>query len=395
MADWLTDFVDHTSYGETPPKIMYWVGVATIAGALRRKVWIEQNYFQWTPNFYLLIVAPPGSIKKSTSIDLGIRMLKQVPGIDFGPQIVTWQQLITHMAGCHEVVTIDGKQFDMSCCTIALSEFGSFFDPASRELVDNLTDIWDSKIGKMRKETKTMGDDEVINPWLNILACTTPGWIGDNFSSKLIRSGFASRPIFLYAEAPLRDVPYPKREMPACSAMDYKEQELVCRLNDIAQLAGEYQLTEQAYQWGEAWYRNYRDKQRHMGSLLEAGFYERKQTHLHKLAMVISASKGVFPVIDLATLEEAEFHLNQLDEDVRSIFGFVGQSSVSKTAREIIEALTRAGPQNKRDLFKRYFFRTMSSTEFDEALKSAVASGIVELVGALESPLVTLKGVKL
>ena len=391
MADWLTDFVDHTSYGETPPKVMWWVGVATIAGALRRKVWIEQNYFQWTPNFYLLIVAPPGSIKKSTSIDLGMRMLRKVPEIDFGPQIVTWQQLITHMAGTRQIVDVDGKSFDMSCCTIALSEFGSFFDPSNRELIDNLTDIWDSKLGTIKKETKTNGDDEIVNPWLNILACTTPGWVSDNFSSKLVGSGFASRPIFLFAQSPLRDVPYPSRSMPKCSAMDYREQELVGRLTEISQFAGQYEMTEAAYVWGEKWYMNYRDKQRKMGSSTEAGFYERKQTHLHKTAMVICAAKGRFPVISVEEMEEADYRLGQLEEDVRSIFGFVGQSNISKTAREIIEVLVRVGAISKREMFKRYFFRTMSSKEFDEAMTSAIESGMVLVNGALNDAVVSLR----
>jgi hypothetical protein len=150
-------------------------------------------------------------------------------------------------------------------------------------------------------------------------------------------------------------------------------------------------MTEAAYKWGEKWYMAYRDKQRKMGSSTEAGFYERKQTHLHKTAMVICASKGKFPVISVAEMEEADFKLGQLEEDVRNIFGFVGQSNISKTAREIIEVLTRTGPVLKREMFRRYFFRTMSSKEFDEAMTSAIESGTVIVSGSLNDAVVSLR----
>jgi hypothetical protein len=107
--------------------------------------------------------------------------------------------------------------------------------------------------------------------------------------------------------------------------------------------------------------------------------------------MVICASKGRFPVISVAEMEEADFRLGQLEEDVRSIFGFVGQSNISKTAREIIEVLVRTGAVSKREMFKRYFFRTMSSKEFDEAMTSAIESGTVIVSGALNDAVVSLR----
>ena len=66
-ADWLTAFMDYASYGEAPRHMYFWTGVSAIAGALRRKVWIDQAYFKWYPNFYIVLVAPPGIVSKSTT----------------------------------------------------------------------------------------------------------------------------------------------------------------------------------------------------------------------------------------------------------------------------------------------------------------------------------------
>lgn len=389
-SDWLEDFVEHTSYGETPAKIMYWVGVSTIAGALRRKVWIEQFNFQWTPNFYILIVAPPGRVKKSTSIGLGTRILQRVEGIDFGPQSVTWQQLITHMADAKQSVLINDKPFDMSCVTIALSEFGTFFDPADRVMVDQLTDLWDGKIGTVLKETKTNGCDSIVNPWINIIGCTTPGWVADNFSSKLVRSGFASRPIYLYCDKRKKRVAYVSKEIPDERLMYEREDNLAQQLMEMAEYSGRCILTDAAYEWGDAWYERFCDLTESYGNSLEAGLFERGQTHLHKLAIVISAARGKFPIIDVEELIEADARLKELDEDVRQIFGYVGQSPTSKTAQELLEALVKHGTMTKRELYKRFFFRTISSTDFEEALSSAKASGALRESGDLSNPVLEL-----
>lgn len=382
---WLEDFVDYSQHGEAPEKVMWWVGVATLAGALQRKVWIDQVNFQWTPNFYLLIVGPPGVVKKSTSIGVGMKLLKKVSGIDFGPQATTWQQLVTHMAECTQTTLVDGEEFRHSSCTFTLSEFGSFFDSKDRNMVDNLTDMWDGKLETFRKETKTSGNDEVENPWINLVACTTPTWIADNFSSSLIGSGFGSRPVYIYADKPRAYIAYPSRGL-TYDKVAHKalEEDLVERLKVIAEYAGEYRLTEEAYAWGEKWYAEFMDTQQRMGNTPEAGVAVRKQTHLHKLAMVISASRGDFPTIDADHLQEAHEKLKELESDAEQIFGFVGQSPVTSATRQIIETVRKA-PICKSALYNA-FSRTLDIVEFDRALTGALASRKIMESGDLSDP---------
>ena len=149
--DWLKDFVDCFSYGESPERVLYWTGVSTIAGALGRKVWIDEELFKWMPNFYILIVAPPGEAKKSTSTSLGMSMLAEI-GADMGPEISTWQALITHMAANQKLMKVGQDEVQMTCTTLELSEFGSFFDSQDRSLIDVLVRLWDNKPGPLLKE---------------------------------------------------------------------------------------------------------------------------------------------------------------------------------------------------------------------------------------------------
>ena len=59
---------------------------------------MDMAIFKWTPNFYILLVAPPGIVSKSTTVDIGMDILAQVTGVKFGPDVVTWQSLIKSLA---------------------------------------------------------------------------------------------------------------------------------------------------------------------------------------------------------------------------------------------------------------------------------------------------------
>lgn len=379
MDDWLADFMQYSSYGEAPPRLMYWCGVAAVAGALRRKTWFPQRDYQWSPNFYILIVGNPGVIRKSTSIDVAMKFLKRIEGVNMGPSIATWQALIEHIAECREDITLpDGEIFEQSCVTLALSEFGSLFDPENRELIDNLTDLWDGKLGKIEKMTKTSGCDTMINPWINIIAATTPKWLAQNFGDALVGGGLAGRFIFLFGDMPIKDIPYPDREMPDIPEQRHTEHALGEGLQTIANYAGKFVLTEEAYEWGERWYKEQRTQLRLLGSdSLESGFIVRKQVHLHKLAMVICAARYQFPTVTKEHMVEAELQLSALDVDTRRVFGYVGQSKVTAAAREIVEAVMRCKAVEKRILYRDQFFRTLSVNEFNEAVQSAIQAELI------------------
>lgn len=384
---WLDDFMEYGTGGECPPKYIFWTGVVTIAACLRRKVWIDQINFQWTPNFYVLLVGPPG-VKKNTSMNVGFRLLKRVPGINFGPQIVTWQRLIEKMANSREQFKIEGREdFEASCLSIKIGEFGMFFDPLNRELVDNMTELWDSAIDTIKKETRTMGDNEIVNPWLNIIAGTTPDWIEDNFTTKLIGSGFASRPVYVYVERPPEDVAYVSRRPNKNIAL---EASLIERLKHYAELSGEFQLTEEAYEWGDAWYKRFRAKQRTL-TPQEMKFVERQQAHLHKLAMVLCVAREGFPTITKDDLELADHYMQELEPDVKLIFGKVGRTRLSTVACDIVEILRKLGPTKKSELYKRHFFRRMSSEEFEIAYNSVKQAKLLNVSGPMDDLLISVK----
>lgn len=379
FPDWLQAFVKFASYGEAPTKFYFWTGVATIAGALRRRVWIDQKYFQWVPNNYIILVAPPGIVSKSTTASIGMNLLKEVPGVNFGPDVVTWQKLVEDMAKAAEMVYWPEKELylPMSCVTISSSEFGTLLDPNNREMVDVLVSLWDGQPGAFKKATKTSGSDSIENPWINIIACTTPSWIAGNFPEYMIGGGFTSRCLFIYADTKRQLVPYPADCVPEGFAETRTQ--LIADLERISTLVGEYQLTAEAKAWGTAWYENhYKTKHIHLSPEQFGGYLARKQTHIHKLAMILTASRSSELLIHADTLSFASSLIEALESDMPKVFGKIGLNPKTKALADLCEIVAAERRISRQELYKR-LSRQVTWPEFGPLLQSAVEAGFIRL----------------
>src|SRR3990167_348462 len=284
--NWLSGYARYTRHSESPDLFHFWTGVFTIAGALRRQVWIDQRHFQWTPNFYIIFVAPPGVVAKSTSIRIGTKLLEQVEGIHFGPKSMTWQGLTDALVEANELVPFPDEYRAMSCLTCSVTELGTFLRPEDKVMVDVLVDIWDGQMETWRRRTKSVeGRVTVENPWINVIGCTTPAWLRDNFPESMVGGGLTSRIVFIYGEEKRSLIPYPA-DLYKLEEFAEEERKLVEDLRVISQLKGEYILTPTAKAWGYKWYEHHWTKRpEHMISDRYGGYIARKQTHIHKLAM--------------------------------------------------------------------------------------------------------------
>ena len=374
-ADWLEAFCDYARFGEAPRKMYFWVGVSAIAGALRRKVWIDQAYFKWFPNFYIILVAPPGIVSKSTTASVAMRLLRRVPGIKFGPDVVTWQALIGAFAEATEMYDDGhGDYRVMSAITIESSEFGNLLNPQDKEMVDLLVSLWDGKEGSFDKRTKMSGNDKVENPWINMIACTTPAWIAGNFPEYMIGGGFTSRCVFVYASEKEKYVAYPGLHVPANLAQ--LEDSLVADLEHISiNLQGEYRLTKDAIGWGEAWYKeHYTNRPAGLDDDRFGGYIARKQTHVHKLAMILAAAQGDSLVITADDLKTANEMVSDLETDMPGVFSKIGRSDISLQTDRFLKYLAQKREVAYPEAYRFIHAYFPSSREFEDMLAGCIRS---------------------
>jgi len=380
--NWLKAYVEYTRNLEAPDKFHFWSAVATVAGALRGKVWIDMGYWKWKPNFFIIFVAPPGIVAKSTTIGNGIELLREVDGIHFGPDSCTWQGITDSFRDSSVGYPMpDGGIFQMSAITIAASELGTFLDPRNREMIDLLVDLWDGRQVPWKRRTHGEGESEVINPWLNFIGCTTPSWVTDNFPEYAIGGGFVSRTIFVYGEHKRHLMAYPSRAHDAKEVKEIK-QLLIKDLQEIALLSGEFQLTEDAFEWGTHWYeKHWSAIPAHLKDERMGGYLARKQTHMHKLAMVLSASQRSDLTINHVDLEIAESLVASLEYDMPRIFSNVSDNQDAKQSAALLTVVRAEKKITRQELWRRVF-HLMSASSFDQAVQGLINAGYVKCYGA-------------
>lgn len=340
FSDWLQAYTHFTRHLEAPTNIHFFSGVAAIAGVLNRKVFFDMGYFQWRPNFYIIIVGKAGLINKSTSIGVASDLLKEVPGVNIGPSSITWQALIQHMGNVTEQVEIDGEFHTQSSLTFVASELGTLIDFHNREMIDVLVDLWDGKSGSWDKMTKMSGKESIVNPWIGLIAGTTPTWLSANVPESAVGGGFTSRCLFVYGREKRHLTAYPAAVFDAEHAE--MRRKLVADLEHISLIKGEYKLSADALAYGQTWYEKlWTSTPDHLQGSRFEGYLARKQTHLHKLAMVLAAAQRDERVITLKDFQTAEVLLRSLEDDMLIALDRVGKVQSSLTLDQFIEFVKR------------------------------------------------------
>lgn len=384
LADWLAAYLDYTSHLEAPSHMSFWAGVSTVAGALRGKCWIDMGGFSWKPNFYIVLVAPPGIVTKSTTVGQGHKLLQKIKNINFGPNSTSWQALFNNMEEVQEsmVISPEGaqpqKKKTMANISFFVSELGSFLNFNDKEMVDNLVDWWDGADTPWKRSTVGGGVKIVQSPWLNLIAATTPAWIQESVPEYAIGGGFISRTIFLYADQKERFIAYPCRHMkPDHTNL---EQDLINDLLRISQMRGEFRLTEKAFAFGEWWYNtHWKEMDKHLQHTHLQGYIARKQAHLHKLAMVLSAAQS-------DSMEITEEHLNQglkilrgVEDQMAKVFSGIG-GDVSAKHNNLLMSLIQMEKKVPEALLFRKVMSHMNYFTFQNTMKGLYASKAVKQV---------------
>lgn len=369
LTNWLEAYREFTSGTESPAQFHLWVALSTIAGAAQRKISLDMGYFEVHSNMYIILTSPPGRSRKSTALRIGKSMLRGLK--DYGQDIHFSTQASTVAALIKQLSAVAVTNQEHQSLTAFSSELGSLLGSKSVEMTDFLTDIYDCD-PDWDKQTISRDLEKVPFPWLNLMAATTPQWLGDNLSKTAVEGGFVARSIFVYEDTRLL-VAWPE----LTDAQRLLKKELIHDLSIISTLKGRMKITPEAKEFYVNWYEDPKRLSMNEDSRV-ASFFEREHIHVLKVAIALSLAAKNELMLQPEEIRAAIDLVNMIKPGMRRAFSAVGRNIHSTVIEQIRDKILEKGRIPYKKLLALFINDVASREDFDKLLASLVDMGDIE-----------------
>lgn len=249
MSDFIEDFLAYTDGIASPERFRLWAAISAVAGACERRLWLETTVGILYANLFVLLVAPP-AVGKSLALSPVRKLWRDSKDFHVAPNSVTKAGLLDELAKAKTTKLINGGRdlFEYNCMLIASSEFGVLVPAHDTEFLSVLIDLYDnpSEFRESRRDKTRCVD--IINPMLNIIAGTQPGFLAGMLPEEAWSMGFMSRNIMIYAGSG------PKLDLFNFDSRDNsKWPAMLKQLEEIKALIGRMEFTPEYTEAVQAW----------------------------------------------------------------------------------------------------------------------------------------------
>lgn len=353
LSDWLEYYLKFTQNSEPPRLYHLWTGVSCIASCLQRKCWLNWGYDNIYPNFYCVLVGPPGG-RKGTAMKIGKSFLQQLKiplSSDSLGSIQTLYKELSEATGTYK--TEDDVILEHKSLSVWSEEFQVFLHNADQRLIPNLTDLFDSP-DQWRYSTLKRGLEDLSKCWLNILGAITPSLLQNNLNREIAGGGLISRMIFVvgYGKAKKVPVTFLSREEEQLRDLLFSDLEM------IRQLAGPFRPTGKFVEEYSKWYMS-AEATAGVDSDKFVGYNERRATHLRKLCMVMSASQSDDMVLSKEHLDRALYVLQHTEREMSNAFYGLGRGAHAEVLSDILRFIYSKKHTNSTEILRNFTFDTM------------------------------------
>jgi len=379
LADWITAYIKYTESSEPPIAYHTWIAIGIIAGALQRKVQFLWGFERIFPNMYIVLVGPSGRTRKGVALGIGKDILKECSGVTMTSENATREALIRAMKTASNNFQMPDSQILFHCSITCFSEeLSVFLGQNDIKFLASLTDWYDSK-DDWTYETKGSGKDHLQGLCFNLLGATAPDWLQSMLPQEAVGGGFTSRVIFIVEDKKGKTVP-----KPGITAFESNlRNALIIDLNRINTLTGEFHFDTAGETAYTTWYTNY-DKELDSGKFpVEdsrfAGYAERRATHLRKLMMIMSASRGNDLVLNAQDFDRANKILRSAEFKMARTFGGLGQAKYAAATEKVMDYIRGMhAPVSRRDVMSK-FYRDVDGATMRIIEEVMVQTGFVDI----------------
>lgn len=373
LNNWLLSYLELTKETEPPQRFHLWTAITIVAAMLGRKCEVKLGPETFFPNFYTVLIGPPG-VRKGTAIKYGTDILSEVKNTTTAPDAVTKEQLIAEFEGATDAVNIDGNQFVHSSLFVIAPELIVFIKENDHERLGYLCQLFDG-LDKFEYKTKTSSNQYIVKPGLWILGATTPNWIEIAMKQLGVGGGMTSRTVFVFASKKEKHIPVTRLK-----AFDpVLRSKLVTDLAAIQKMAGQFTVHPEADRVYSEWYAG-DGTEKSLGRYQKTGiddsrfasYWERLPSMVIKAAMVVSASKREDMLITASDIVQAIRMFEAIHPEMPQAFGGLGQNMLGSQS-EMVRAILREKGQAYRHEILRTLRMHLNEWDFMRVRNSLIA----------------------
>lgn len=380
LDDWLNRYVELMT--NTEPALIFdkWTGFSVIAAALRRKVSLRLGRLIYYPNIYVVFVAEPGVARKTQAIKFGTEFLDAIPEIRVGSDSSTKEALTDDIElAANKDISSDGSDTMHCSLNIISKEFETFLGQKKENtrMLTALTDLYDCP-DKWSARTRHSTSNEIVNPWLNLLAATTPDSLANSFPVSAIGGGLTSRMLFIWADRRKKSVAVPFMTEEEAILKD----KLIKDLYLISRITGSYILTADTLRRWTEWYNSYDEDESGERICTDAsfgGWYSRKPSTILKVSMLCAASESDSLHIKWHHIERAIEEIRQVELVMGNAFRAIGRSEISGEVDMVLQIIKTYKTISEKQLMS-MVIRDIDSTKFDRVIDTLRKTGKVDRV---------------
>ena len=353
IPNWIDGYLTYMKDTEPPVTYFLWTAIATIAGALQRRVYMPWGHNKIFPNMFIFLMGRSG-LGKGIAMGPAYDMFKNT-GLPIAPDAVTIQELIRVLEGAeNQFENTEGLFETHSSLSVYARELAVLLGQRDIKKLAHLTDWYDSH-DTWKNSTKTQGKEDLIGVCLNILGAAAPDWLPTMIPPEAIGGGFTSRIIFILESTKGQINPWPVYN----DKLKRLKDDLISDLCYIAtHYRGEFLFSPKAREAYEKYYIK-QEKEIERGvfpvkDMAFEGYANRRALHLRKMSMVLATARQSEGIVELKDFQNSLTILSNAESKMSRLFSAVGRGFNTEALEKVMSYILQFKQTSRAKILRTY-----------------------------------------
>lgn len=344
---------------------------------------MDWGYERIYPNQYIVLIGPSGQTRKGITLHIARALMEEVD-ISLVAQSITTEALISRMKNSTKsfILPDTGEVQYHSSVSCISEELSVFIGQSDIHFLASLTDWYDCA-PIWTYETKNKGTDVIQGICFNLLGATAASWLPSMLPREAIGGGWTSRIIFVVEDYKGKIVADPNKSKREQSMFD----DLAYDLSLVKNMNGGFTFSKEAHEAYIVWYEGYeKDIKAGRPAIPDprfAGYMARRATHIKKVGMAISASRGSDMIITMHDFRRARKILELTETKAPKAFRDIEETKIG-LACQLVLAMIETDGRAKRSKILAAYYRQLDVWTLDRVVDCLAGGRLIKVTQNLK-----------